>query len=70
VLTGSRDQRAELTRFLSERRDAGELAYGMHVARSALMTCLIEEREGARSLLGYGTRGGRLSRLSWIGRGG
>lgn len=47
VLTGSPGQRAELTRFLSERREAGALQYGMHVARSALMTCLVEEREGA-----------------------
>jgi hypothetical protein len=47
VLTGRREQRAELTAYLSELREAGQLAFGMHVARSALMTCLIEEREGA-----------------------
>jgi hypothetical protein len=47
VLTGSREQRSELTGFLNDRRDAGILHYGMHVARAAVMTCLIEEREGA-----------------------
>jgi hypothetical protein len=47
VLTGTRSQRAELTAYLDGLREWGELAYGMHVARAALMTCLIEEREGA-----------------------
>lgn len=47
VLTGTRGQRAELTSYLDGLRDAGVLQFGTHVARSALMTCLIEEREGA-----------------------
>jgi len=46
VLTGGREQRAELTRRLNAMREEGELNYGMHVAASAIMTCLVEEREG------------------------
>jgi hypothetical protein len=47
VLSGTSAQRAALERYLAELRDAGRVAYGLHVARSALMTCLIEERQGA-----------------------
>ena len=47
VLSGTADQRQRLAAYLDRRRDAGELAYGLHVARSAVMTCLIEERQGA-----------------------
>jgi hypothetical protein len=47
VLSGTAAQRGELAAYLDGLRDAGSVAYGMHVARSALMTCLIEERQGA-----------------------
>jgi len=46
VLSGTSAQRAELEAHLKELREAGRVAYGVHVARSALMTCLIEERQG------------------------
>ena len=46
VLAGTAEQRAELTHFLERLRVAGVLAYGVHVADSALMTCLIDERQG------------------------
>ena len=46
VLSGTRAQRAELEAYLGALRDGGRIAYGLHVARSALMTCLIEERQG------------------------
>jgi hypothetical protein len=46
VLSGSPPQRDELTRFLEERHARGDLAYGIHAATSALMTCLIFSRHG------------------------
>lgn len=47
VLSGTSAQREELARHLDELRAEGRLRYGMHVARSAIITCLIEERQGA-----------------------
>jgi hypothetical protein len=47
VLAGNAAQRAELVAFLDGLRSAGEIAYGLHVSDSALMTCLIERRQGA-----------------------
>ena len=47
VLAGSTEQRRELEEYLSGLRRRGQLAYGIHVARSALMTCLIEHRQSA-----------------------
>jgi hypothetical protein len=61
VLTGTREQRAELTRFLNYSAEVGELSYGMHVARSAVMTCLIEEREGAHFHFVDASEGGYAS---------
>jgi hypothetical protein len=46
VLSGTASQREQLTRFLEERFARGELAYGLHQASTALMTCLIFAREG------------------------
>lgn len=58
VLSGTVAQRDELRKDLEARRDAGELLYGMHVARSAVMTCLIEERQGAHFHFVDGAGGG------------
>jgi hypothetical protein len=46
VLAATPAQRAELVAWLDARQRAGELAYGIHVAQEALVTCLIFEREG------------------------
>src|SRR5439155_13921901 len=46
VLSGSAEQRLALTGFLEERSARGELVYGLHAARSALMTCLVFNRQG------------------------
>lgn len=46
VLSGTSAQRSELEAYLEGRRRAGDVGYGLHVARSAVMTCLIEERQG------------------------
>jgi hypothetical protein len=58
VLSGTAEQRERLAAYLDRRRDAGELTYGMHVARSAVMTCLIEERQGAHFHFVDGAGGG------------
>jgi len=58
VLSGTAGQRATLRAHLEERRAVGELQYGMHVARSAVMTCLIEERQGAHFHFVDGAGGG------------
>jgi hypothetical protein len=46
ILSGTPRQRQELTCFLEERYGRGELVYGIHAASSALMTCLIFNRQG------------------------
>jgi hypothetical protein len=58
VLSGTAAQREELTRYLDGLRDKAELAYGLHVAKSAVMTCLIEERQGAHFHFVDGAGGG------------
>lgn len=58
VLSGTAEQRGRLTAYLDARREAGELAFGLHVARSAVMTCLIEERQGAHFHFVDGAGGG------------
>ncbi len=47
VLAGSSDQREELEEYLEGLRRRGQVQFGIHVARSALMTCLIEHRQNA-----------------------
>lgn len=46
VLTGSPDQRRELERFLDDLWASGTLQYGIHASTSAVMTCLIDQRQG------------------------
>jgi hypothetical protein len=58
VLSGTAGQREELEGYLAQRRAAGRLAFGMHVARAAVMTCLIEERQGAHFHFVDGAGGG------------
>jgi hypothetical protein len=58
VLSGTAAQRGDLTAYLEARREAGDLAYGLHVAKSAVMTCLIEERQGAHFHFVDGAGGG------------
>jgi hypothetical protein len=58
VVAGSADQRARLARDLDRMRDQGEISYGIHVARSAIMTCLVEKREGGHFHFVDATDGG------------
>jgi len=58
VLAGTAAEREALEAYLSEQRSRGRLVYGMHVARAAVMTCLIEERQGAHFHFVDGAGGG------------
>jgi len=44
TLDGTSEQRAALTTFLEEKRAQGQLAYGLHVSPTAIVTCLIFNR--------------------------
>jgi hypothetical protein len=48
VLSGNARQREDLTAALEERYRRRQLAYGLHVAPSALMTCLVFERSSGQ----------------------
>ncbi len=58
ILSATEAQRIDLTRWLEERRRTGELAYGLHIAKEALVTCLIFEREGGHLHFIDGAGGG------------
>ncbi len=58
ILSATEAQRAELVAWLDERHRAGELAYGLHIAKEALVTCLIFEREGGHLHFIDGAGGG------------
>ncbi len=45
VLAGDASQRKQLTDRLDARRRAGELTFGIHVSDSAIMTCLVRQRQ-------------------------
>ncbi|MDP3244442.1 MAG: DUF3095 family protein, partial [bacterium] len=44
ILSGTAAERHLLDSWLTGRHEAGQLSYGLHVAQSALMTCLIGDR--------------------------
>jgi hypothetical protein len=50
VLEASREQAGHIERYLEEQCAAGRLVYGVHVAGSALMTCLVFSLEESRHL--------------------
>lgn len=58
VIAGTPAQRQALERYLAERHAAGDLAYGLHVSDSALMTCLVYERMGRQVHFLDGADGG------------
>ena len=45
VLAGDANQRAALSAWLEARRNAGDLTFGIHVSDSAIMTCLVKQRQ-------------------------
>jgi hypothetical protein len=58
ILSGTAAQRAALTGYLDEQQRQGRLAYGLHVADAALMTCVIVERTNEHFHLIDGANGG------------
>lgn len=44
VLSGNKQQREQLTEYLQSRHEKGECFYGIHVSDSALITCMINNR--------------------------
>jgi hypothetical protein len=58
VLSGDERQRGRLADFLDARFVRGELAYGLHCAPAALMTCLIFARTGEHVHFVDGANGG------------
>ncbi|MEX0899671.1 MAG: DUF3095 domain-containing protein [Gammaproteobacteria bacterium] len=45
VLAGNADQRQRLVKRLDARRRTGDLTFGIHVSDSAIMTCLVRQRQ-------------------------
>jgi Protein of unknown function (DUF3095) len=58
VLSGSPEQGQELAGLLEESCRRGELVYGIHTAPSALMTCLVFDRQGDHVHFVDGSNGG------------
>lgn len=58
VIAATPGQRAALVDALERQYVAGRLAYGVHVAREATMTCLVFERQGAHLHFIDGAGGG------------
>jgi hypothetical protein len=58
ILAGTAAQREGLETYLDARCRAGELAYGLHVADRAVMTCLVFERMGRQVHFVDGADGG------------
>lgn len=58
VIAGNKDQRLELIDFLEQYYQDGQLAYGVNVAKSVHMSCLIIERKGKRVHFIDGSNGG------------
>jgi hypothetical protein len=58
ILSGTAEQRAALTAYLDKQQQQGRLAYGLHIANAALMTCVIVERTSEHFHLIDGANGG------------
>jgi hypothetical protein len=58
VISSTPAQRAKLTQYLERRWQQGDLVYGLHTATSALMTCLVFERDGSQVHFIDGADGG------------
>lgn len=58
VIAGTPEQRKELVEILETAYDAGRLAYGLHVADRAVVTCIVFERMGRQVHFVDGAEGG------------
>ena len=58
VLSGTAAQREKLTNYIDAKHQAGDCVYGLHVSDSALITCLLQNRNGAHFHFIDGANGG------------
>ena len=58
VISGTAEQRMELTAYLEKRYKNGECVYGIHTSDSALVTCMINNRSGEHFHFVDGSDGG------------
>ncbi len=58
IMSGTPEKRLALTKYLHQRHEAGELAYGIHVSDRALMTCIVFDRFGRQVHFVDGADGG------------
>lgn len=58
VIAGAGQQRAQLTQWLDDQYQAGNLVYGLHTSNRAIMTCLVFERMGRQVHFVDGADGG------------
>jgi len=58
VISGNREQREKLSRYLEKNYKNGKLVYGLHTSERVLMTCLVFERNGRQVHFVDGADGG------------
>jgi len=58
VISGNREQREKLSRYLEKNSRNGRLMYGLHTSDRVLMTCLVFERNGRQVHFVDGADGG------------
>ena len=58
VISGNREQREKLSRYLEKNYKNGKLVYGLHTSDRVLMTCLVFERNGRKVHFVDGADGG------------
>ena len=58
VISGNREQREKLSRYLEKNYKNGKLVYGLHPSERVLMTCLVFERNGCQVHFVDGADGG------------
>lgn len=58
VISGTKEQREELERYLEQRYKNNECVYGIHVSDSALVTCMVSSRSGEHFHFVDGADGG------------
>ena len=66
VLSGTAAQRQTLVAWLEEQRQKNRLAYGLHTASEALVTCLIFDRNGGHIHFVDGAEGGYAKAASGL----
>lgn len=58
VIAGNTQQRQQLTDYLDQKYQIGQLTYGLHVSDRAVLTCLVFERNGRQVHFVDGADGG------------